>query len=325
MTGLPEIIPVFRAVTVTTALLLCFWELSVYLSYQGVTASGFFDDAYGWKDKSQYQRRPYMGKRSIFDKAGIESACEEFYSLYDVTKGRTLDMCRAKQEHIRQVAKNCYTIAEAEGLDEYDRDLSWVIGELHDFARFGQVISTSSFFSEGFDHARLGARILFTHGMVKDIILNFDDISDEDKAVMEKAVYYHSAFELPQDLTDRECLFCEIIRQADRADIFRFDATNSCETVLGHTEEELLASDISDSVLECYQNHKMCDYSKNVTIADYYLSSNAICFGITFPSAKKMVLDQGYLWKLVNVTFTDSETEKKYRRAKESVKEFFNV
>lgn len=56
--------------------------------------------------------------------------------------------------------------------------------------------------------------------MIDDIILNWDDVPDEDKLVMNKAVYYHSDFALPDDLTTCERLFCGIIREADKLDIF---------------------------------------------------------------------------------------------------------
>ena len=62
------------------------------------------------------------------------------------------------------IIKNCRLIAEKIGLCEYDCDMAWVIGLLHDFARFGQAVRTHSFIdNEKFDHARLGARLLFNY------------------------------------------------------------------------------------------------------------------------------------------------------------------
>ena len=47
-----------------------------------------------------------------FDKKEIEAQCEEFFSLYDVTKGNVYDMCKLKIIHTRAVAQNCYNIAK---------------------------------------------------------------------------------------------------------------------------------------------------------------------------------------------------------------------
>ena len=142
--------------------------------------------------------------KSIFDIEAIRKQCEEFFDLYSVTSGRTAKMCEAKIIHTRAVASHCSHIAENLGMDEYDRDLAWIIGELHDFARFGQAVVTKSFRdTDRFNHAKLGARILFDHHLVDDIIFNFNELSEEDQRVMKKAVYHHSDLYLPEDLTDR--------------------------------------------------------------------------------------------------------------------------
>ena len=100
--------------------------------------------------------------KSIFDKDAISKECELFFGLYERTKGRTAEMCEAKIIHTRAVAENCTVIAQNLGLDEYDQDIAWIIGELHDFARFGQAVVTKTFRdSDQFNHAHFGAKILF--------------------------------------------------------------------------------------------------------------------------------------------------------------------
>lgn len=264
--------------------------------------------------------------QSIFNKDEIEKECEEFFKMYNVTKGRTKDMCHAKMIHTREVAKNCYIFAEGEGLDEYDRDMAWVIGELHDFARFGQIVNSQNFFNaKEFDHAKLGARILFTHGMIEDIIKNYDEVCEADRLVLEKAVYHHSDFKLPDDLTDRERYFCDLIRQADRTDIFRLNAESGWETVYGHTGEEILATDISDSVYECFLRQEMVEYSNLSTLADYHMAGLALCFGLTLPAAKKRAIEQGYLQQLMDISFSDPAVDEKYKIAKAKMEDFLNI
>ena len=261
--------------------------------------------------------------KSIFNKKKIEEECENFFNLYDVTKGRTREMCLAKQIHTHAVAENCFLFAKGEGMNEYDCDMAWVIGELHDFARFGQVIATQSYFSRTeFDHAKLGARILFAHGMITDIIKNYDEVPEEDRLVMEKAVYHHSDFKLPDDLTEREYLFCDLIRQADRTDIFRLNAESGFQTVYGHSEEEIMATDISDAVYDCFINQEMVEFSKVKTLADQHLVGVALVFGLEFPSARKRTIEQGYLKQLLDVTFSASENQEKYLKMKKSVEDF---
>ena len=252
-----------------------------------------------------------------FDKDTIAERCEEFFALYNRTKGRTFDMCQAKLIHTRAVAENCYIIAQSDGLSQHDCDLAWIIGELHDFARFGQIVVTKTYRdSDLFDHAKLGARMLFTYHMVDDIIPNYQDISDEDKLVLEKAVYYHSSFILPSTLSEREHLFCSIIREADQLDIFRTIVESGWKTIYGNDKETILASDISDEIAEAFYQRKLADYSKRITPADYHMAHIALCFGLRSAATRKRALEQGFLTKMMDITFQNPSVQKKYMELK---------
>ena len=264
-----------------------------------------------------------VGMKSIFDKNVIRNTCEEFFDLYEVTTDRTLEMVHAKVIHTRAVAQNCTEIAKSLGLDEYDQDVAWIIGELHDFARFGQAVVTKSFRdTDRFDHARLGARILFDHHMVDDIIPNFNEVCEEDRVVMKKAVYHHSDFRLPDDLTERERLFCSIIRQADQIDIFRTIVLSGWQTIYGHTREEILASDISEEILDAFRGQTLADYSRRVTPADYHMAHIALAFGLQMPAARKRIVEEGYLRQMMDIEFADSGVQEKFLGAKASVEDF---
>ena len=154
---------------------------------------------------------------------------------------------------------------------------------------------------------------------------NYDEVGDEDKLVMEKAVYYHSDFELPDDLTERERLFCDIIREADRVDIFRSVTTSSWEAMYGHSKDEILSADISDAVLETFYRHEMLDYSKRVTLADYRMGHIALCFGLKTPAARQRAIEQSYLQKLIDIEFYNSQVQAKYLRAKQCAEEFLQL
>ena len=263
---------------------------------------------------------------TIFNKDEIKQNCNEFFSLYNVTNARTRDMCEAKLIHTNAVAANCIFIASHLSLNEYDCDLAWVIGELHDFARFGQAVVTQSFRdSDKYQHAKFGARLLFKHGMIEDIMSNYDEVSDIDKVVMEKAVYHHSDLKLPDDLTERERLFCNIIREADQIDIFRTIATSGWVTIYGHSRDEILSADISDAILAAFPRHELADYSKRATLADYHLAHIALCFGLKSSAAKQRTIEQGYLKQLMDIEFHDSTVQEKYLRAKRCAEEFLQL
>ena len=263
----------------------------------------------------------------IFNREEIKKNCDEFYSLYEVTEGRVYEMCQAKMIHTQAVAANCVFIARHLGLSEYDCDLAWVIGELHDFARFGQAMVTKSFRDTAqYNHAKFGARLLFVHGMIDDIILNYEQVCAEDKLVMEKAVSHHSDWKLPDDLTPRQNLFCRIIREADQIDIFRTIATSTFETIYGCSKEEMLASaDISDGILAAFPRHELADYAKRITLADFRLAHIALAFGLKTPAAKELTIEQGHLRQLMDMEFDRPKVQEKFLMAKQCVEEFFRL
>lgn len=56
--------------------------------------------------------------------------------------------------------------------------------------------------------------------------------------IIDKAVAYHSDYRLPDDLSDRERLFCTITCDADDVDILRVLDQSSFRTMLGLEPDE---------------------------------------------------------------------------------------
>ena len=264
-----------------------------------------------------------MPKEVVFDRKEIERRCEEYFSVYDVTKERTRRMCEAKTVHSRIVASNCEDIARGLDFDRYDTDLAWIIGELHDFGRFGQIIVTHTFQDTGrWNHAHLGASLLFKHGLVDDLIPNWDEVDQEDRVVMEKAIYHHSDFHLPEDLTPREHTFSRLIQEADQTDIFRTIVKAGWKTIYGHTKEEMLDSDFSDAIVQAILRHELADYSKRTTYADFHLAHIALCFGLKSKPARQKVVEQGYLKQMMDIEFTHPAVEEKFQQIKAEVRKY---
>ena len=143
----------------------------------------------------------------------LKEAFEAYVSNYDLSDPNIL----LKYIHTSKVAENCETIAVFLGLNQEDIDLAWEIGMLHDIGRFEQLRRFHTFFdAQSIDHAQFGADLLFVDGLMK----MFDE-DDSRYAMIEKAIRCHNRYRLPEDLTERELLFCQIIRDADKVDIFR--------------------------------------------------------------------------------------------------------
>lgn len=122
-----------------------------------------------------------------------------------------------KFAHSLRVSAWCERLARALHLSQDDVDLAWIIGVLHDIGRFEQLREYHTFIDyQSMDHAKYGARYLFQDGHIRDF---WQD--DSQDAVMEAAISQHNVYRLADDLSPRQRLFCQLIRDADKLDIFK--------------------------------------------------------------------------------------------------------
>lgn len=254
-----------------------------------------------------------------FDRNAIRKNTDDFIELYGAKDLKI----NARAIHTRNVAQTCEAIALGLGMTGYDVDLAWTIGYLHDFARFGQIRLTDSVKdTKKFDHARFGARLLFTHGLINDIIPNFGKMPTEDMRVIELAILYHSALDIPDDLTEREAIYCNLIRDADKIDIFRVIVTEPYEEIYGVSREELQASSFSPEITAAFDKRTTAEFRLVKTVGDLRLVHIAMAFGMYFEPSKKAITEQGYLEKMLTLDYTDPETQKTYERLRNIVRSF---
>ncbi|NRT70629.1 HD domain-containing protein [Clostridium beijerinckii] len=120
-----------------------------------------------------------------------------------------------KEIHTLKVAEHAVNIAKSLNLTQEEVDTAEIIGLFHDIGRFEQFQKYKTFrdaFSE--NHAALGVRILEENGILKNL-------EDSRRKIIIKAVNLHNEKDLPMDLNKEESLFCKLIRDADKLDIFR--------------------------------------------------------------------------------------------------------
>lgn len=99
--------------------------------------------------------------------------------------------------------------------------------------------------ADSIDHAQFGADILFDSNRDARLRLVLPE-----SEIIEIAIRNHNKYRLPMDLSKRESIFCNIIRDADKLDILRILSDCTTEEIYGVSDEELLVSEITDEVLE---------------------------------------------------------------------------
>jgi len=252
------------------------------------------------------------------DRELIKSAFERYVSGFDTGDERI----SGKISHTYKVAENCLEIASGLSLSRHDGDISFALGMLHDIGRFRQAAKYSTFLDSVSDHAEEGADYLFSEGRISDFI---PDLSPEDFRIMEKAIRLHNKHLLPADLSDRERLFCNIIRDADKIDIFRFMVQQSFSISHEYPEDIIKSSYFSEPVLSYFRRGETVLFSERETPADIFLSHVALCFGLVYPSSRQLLNSQGYIQQMMEFHFDIPEVQKQYEDLKKSVEQYLNT
>ena len=253
-------------------------------------------------------------KSFSIDRSKVRQAFEEYTSHYDPEDYKIV----LKIRHTYRVADLSDRIAESLGLSGPDRDLAWLIGMLHDIGRFEQVRRYNTFIdANSVNHAHLSADLLFKEGLIDAFVsvhktseAGPGDQSAEALPLIEKAVRFHNMLALPEELTDRERLFCQIIRDADKVDILWIMYVTPIEEIYRVTREDLLDSPISPAVYEDIMAGRTVDRKGVCTAMDRRLSHLAFVNGLMYPESRKLVKEQGTLNSLLDMDSRHEETKK---------------
>ena len=223
-----------------------------------------------------------------------------------------------KYKHTGKVAENCERIAKSLNLSEQDIDLAWEIGMLHDIGRFEQLRRFDTFIdTESIDHAEFGGDLLFKDGLIQQ----FDD-EKENYELLEKAIRLHSLYRLPEDLSEKELLFCQVIRDADKIDIYRANYETGLHVIYHVTKEELLNSEITPEVYQVFCEERAIPRNIRKTIADNLVGHIALTFELVYPESKSMAIEQGYLKKLLETEFVNPETIELMKQISQRMRRF---
>lgn len=247
------------------------------------------------------------------DRERVNVAMGEFLSRFNTADPKIA----LKVHHAYRVAELCERIASEEGFGPEMRDTAWLVGMLHDVGRFIQLQNYDTFVdTDSVNHAELGARMLFDEGLIE----RFIDRSECDPHLvdaMQAAIAMHSAWRLPSDLDDVTQGLCVILRDADKIDILRVNCEERTETIYPFTEGELLNSGLSREVKDAFEAESTIPTPLKKLPADYALGHCAFGWELTFPSSKRIVVEQGYLRRLFDRPWRNRETREYFQGARD--------
>lgn len=204
---------------------------------------------------------------------------------------------RLKECHTHRTCGIMCELAAGLGLHENDTRIAEATALLHDVGRFEQFQKYRTYkdpVSE--DHAGIGLRIIRRQQVLAPLDKN-------EQLWIETAIDLHNKISLPADLDAPTALFCKLIRDADKLDIFSLaidylsrykqnSAALKLEVEFPDTPE------CSPEILDCLAQKKLIDYTLLKTLNDTILLQMGWIYDIYFPASMKKLLDAGYLHQL---------------------------
>lgn len=217
-----------------------------------------------------------------------------------------------KLEHILRVAKISKEIAIELNLTTEQTELAELIGLLHDIGRFEQykIVDTTKF-----NHGEAGVEILKKDNYLRNYI-------EEEKydTIILTAVYEHNRYELSQNLTKEQELFCKIIKDADKIDLIYEGAE-----IYWQKQEDIVAIEkgkLSSKMLQDFYQHKLADTRNRISKTDEILRFTSYVFDINFSYSREIIRKSDNINKMIDrFDYKERKTKEEMKKVKEIINE----
>lgn len=291
------------------------------------------DDLNGLIDVVESINKPVINRKNVIN------AFAEYVRNYDPSD----EKIKLKIDHTYRVAGLCQRIAESLGLSEPDVDIAWLLGMLHDIGRFEQIRRFGTFNDvQLVDHAEFGADLLFKEGLIRKFaegyyeecelaepenqedeqIIKNNEHHNKDTGLLEMAIRQHNKYRVKEDLTERQRMFCDILRDADKVDIFKVNADIPMEIIYDVTTEELKNGVITKEVLESFYKKETVLKSVRRSAVDHIVGHISLLFELVYKESYRQAKEQGYVYKLLNFKSDVPEVNAEFDDMRKYVDEF---
>ena len=224
----------------------------------------------------------------------LENKFKEHAFKYDMND----EKIAKKYYHSLRVKDFAKKIAEYEKLSSHEIKLAVIIGILHDYARFEQWKLYNTYSDvDSIDHGDLAVELLFDKGEIN----NFYNI-ESDFEKIKLAIMYHNKINVPSRISGDELMLCNIIRDADKLDIFNILIENKSFLIEDN-------NDISENVKKCFYSNKAINYSDLKSKSDKII----LTLGLFYDINSKFSYDYINKNKIIEKLYNKVENKAKYK------------
>lgn len=252
----------------------------------------------------------------------IESGKKEFVNHVQKIgiENQRVDM---KIGHTMRVVENSKKIAIAQGLEKEQIQLAELIGLLHDIGRFEQYQKFDKNTKnkvldnvQKFDHGEAGVKVLKENNYIRKYIK--EDIYDD---IIYTAIYEHNKYELPKNLSKDEALFCKMIKDADKLDLF-YEA-NYIYWQTPERIQQVEEGKLSKKMLEDFEQYKLTNNRNKESETDQILRFASFVFDMHFSYSFKIVKENDFISKMIDrFVYQVPKTKNEMLRVKQIANEY---
>ena len=236
-------------------------------------------------------------------------AFDSYTKQFDMTNRITV----LKYNHSYRVSKLSNMLASNLNLNKQDVELATLIGLIHDIGRFEQIKKFNIISDKvtNTDHANESCVYLFDNGHIRDFIKD-----NKYDSIILKAIINHNKLKILDDVTEEEKVFVNIIRDADKMDIFRVRK-------IDYKNEFILPP--STTVLKCIKEEKSVSLTDIKNKSDSILCVLAFIFDFNFKESFILLKELGYYHELLDTIEVSDENKEIFNKIKERLLNKFEV
>ena len=230
----------------------------------------------------------------MIDITKAKKVFKEYKKNYDPTNGKIA----IKIAHMYRVAEIAKNTAKYLRLSDEDVRLAELIGLLHDIGRFEQIKQFNTFDDKkSINHGELGIKILFQDNLIRKFIE--DTCYDR---IIYLAIINHNKNQslLTKDVTKRERLHMNIIRDSDTLDILNIIIDDNADKKALYDKEDLTDETLSDEIYNEFMKVRELDYGKIKNSADLLKTRYMFIWNMNYNYALQEIKNRQYLEKLYN-------------------------
>ncbi len=213
--------------------------------------------------------------------------------------GQLHELLQLKVDHSRRVAHDARGLAIDLGWTPEDISLAEALGWLHDIGRFTQFRECRTFHdAQSFDHGERGQAVL-----QKESVLSGLSEPAQDRILA--GVRWHNAKHIPRDLDTSVLSSVQLIRDADKLDIFHVvrkriqdDGFQAIAKMFPHVKMD---GPINPEVISDFQMCRSSDYAKIESLNDFLIMALGWIYDINYAPTFRKIVDRNFL-----STLTDS-------------------